>query len=127
MINIQYIVVGTGRCGTLYTANLLTSLGIPCGHEAIFTPKGPDYEVLAGNKEPISSDVSKAENLSNDKMLMADASYMAAPFLGLFDAQVIHIVRNPKDVIRSFVVEFNYFSGSEPRQEEPCPEQRFVN
>ena len=33
---LDFLVTGTGRCGTVYMAELLTSLGIPCGHESLF-------------------------------------------------------------------------------------------
>jgi hypothetical protein len=44
--------------------------------------------------------------------VVADSSYMAAPFLDhavLRDARVIHVVRHPMDVINSFVIGLNYF------------------
>ncbi len=46
------------------------------------------------------------------KDLVADSSYMAAPFLDhaiLHEAHVLHVVRHPMDVINSFVVGLNYF------------------
>ena len=40
MRRLQYAITGTGRSGTVYLANLLTSAALPCGHESIFTPWG---------------------------------------------------------------------------------------
>ena len=39
-MNLKYLVTGTGRCGTVYMARILTSIGIPCGHETIFDYRG---------------------------------------------------------------------------------------
>lgn len=73
------IVTGTGRCGTGYWSKVLTSAGIHCGHEAVFTPFGPVLSTA-----------------------QADASWMAAPFLRYHrDARVLHLTRHPKDVIES--------------------------
>jgi hypothetical protein len=44
--------------------------------------------------------------------VVADSSYMAAPFLDhplLQDTRIIHVVRHPMDVINSFVLGLNYF------------------
>jgi hypothetical protein len=35
---ISFVVTGVGRSGTGYTAKLLTRLGFPCSHEAVFFP-----------------------------------------------------------------------------------------
>src|SRR6516165_7960197 len=39
---LQYLVVGTGRSGTVYLARLLTSIKIPCGHERVFNGEDID-------------------------------------------------------------------------------------
>lgn len=104
MINLKYIVTGTGRCGTLSMANLLTTAGYPCGHEAVFTFDGMEKvrRVLDRTLPAISSPISRGENLSDAEIdIVADSSYMAAPFLGEFMAPVIHVVRNPLDVVSS--------------------------
>jgi hypothetical protein len=41
-MGMRYLVVGTGRCGTVYMAKLLSSVGVPCGHEATVTPQKAD-------------------------------------------------------------------------------------
>lgn len=126
MIKLDYIVTGTGRCGTLFAANFLTSAGIPCSHEAVFTQKGIEYasEVLNGLTRPSSSKVSRGDNLSDYEMeIRADSSYMSAPFLMEFqESSVIHMVRNPVNVVSSFMG-LCYFSKPVPTSFIHEPEQ----
>lgn len=129
MIDLKYIVTGTGRCGTVYMAKLLTSLGIPCGHETIF-----DYDGIDAAKtrilEPVSLSISHLSSieyipekdqfvsseswLENINDIVADSSYMAAPFLSEFNAKIIHVIRNPIRVINSFTNHLDYFEKKEP-------------
>lgn len=78
---IRLLITGTGRCGTMYMARLLTASGVPCGHEDVYTVAGimarPDLE--------------------------ADSSWAAAPWLTGFSGTVIHLVRHPMEVVRSHV------------------------
>ena len=96
-MSIKYIVTGTGRCGTMFLAKYLTSAGINCGHEVIFTNNG----------------IGVADrNLALNNYLIADSSYMSAPYLNnkiLKEAKIIHLVRDPIKVINSFVVGYHYF------------------
>lgn len=97
-------------------ANLMTSLGFPCGHEAIFTPEGLDKakKILLGKERPVSSQISKGRNLADyEARIEADSSYMSAPLLSNFDAPVIHVVRNPIKVIGSYI-KFGYFTKPKP-------------
>ena len=56
--------------------------------------------------------------------IVADSSYMAAPLLSLFgSAQVVHVVRNPFDVIKSFIKRLNYFAKQSPEESEEDPLQ----
>ena len=86
---LELIVTGTGRCGTGFAAKWLSSVGIRCGHEAVFTPHGMGqarYMLVQGPP------------------LMADAAWEAAPFLRwrlLEDVPCIHLVRHPKRVAAS--------------------------
>ena len=81
------IVTGPGRCGTGWAAKLLTSAGVECGHEALFSFDGWE----AAQERMAESD------------LNADSSWLAAPFLDrLEDATVVHLVRHPKPTIDSF-------------------------
>jgi len=125
MIDLKYIVTGTGRCGTLYMANLLTTFGFPCSHEGIFTCEGryKALEVVNGQSPVASSVISRGQNRSDYEMdIVADSSYMAAPLLSLFcSAKVIHVVRNPAEVIRSFIKKLDYFSSKCPEESEENP------
>jgi hypothetical protein len=88
---LRVVVTGTGRCGTGFTSMLLSSAGLPCGHEAIFTPMGLKG---MGKKYEIRAD------------LMADSSWLAAPFLDhelAKDALIVHLVRHPRDTIDSML------------------------
>lgn len=125
MIDLKYIVTGTGRCGTVYMARLLTSVGVPCGHETIFDNLGFEAAQmkLAGLSPMCVSHISLMEyqttkdqwvsvpDWSGDlKEIVADSSYMAAPFLDQFpNAKVVQVTRNPIKVIDSFVNHLDYF------------------
>lgn len=125
----KFIVTGTGRCGTVYMARLLTSLGIPCGHESLFyvTQNEPlrVWERFENNTRSIS--LASSHDLLLDKKIdawvdipsiVADSSYIAAPFLSRMpEVKVIHVVRNPMDVINSYVFDAKYFSQREPTNE----------
>ena len=85
MKKLQYVVTGTGRCGTVFLANLLTSVAIPCGHESIFTNWGiEEARARLEGQAPIwISAISRAAcgDWLPDADIAADSSYMAAPFL----------------------------------------------
>lgn len=125
MINLKYIVTGTGRCGTLFMANLLTSMGFPCSHEAIFTTRGLEFaeNALRGGEKIISSKISKGDNLSDFEIeIVAESSYMAAPFLAHTKAEIIHVVRNPINVIASLIGDgFRTFRETEPQHFDDIP------
>lgn len=78
---IDLLIVGTGRCGTKFMAEWLTRSGVPCGHEAVFSYRG--YTPQPG--------------------LVADSSWLAVPYLPLVACRIVHIVRNPLHVVRSFL------------------------
>lgn len=80
----QFVIIGTGRCGTSYAAALLSDLGIPCSHEGYFTPAGP-----------------KLRNPGRRADAKGDASWLAVPFVEPGDLPIVHLVRRPQDVIRS--------------------------
>ena len=128
-MNLKYLITGTGRCGTVYMARLLTSIGIPCGHETIFDYRGTRgaRKRLIG-EEPLRLSFVASTNydiqqnkfhpidwLPDVSMIVAESSYMAAPFLRcdlLKDAKIIHVVRNPVDVVSSFCNHIDYFSNT---------------
>lgn len=121
-MKLDFLVTGTGRCGTVYMARLLTSLGITCGHEAIFDYEGIDKAkaIINGEFEPQTSYCS-ITNLLNGKEIdkwydpsktRAESSYMAAPFLQhelLKDTKIIHVVRDPLKVLSSHIFDVRFF------------------
>jgi hypothetical protein len=118
---LEIIVTGLQRSGTVYMAKLLTSLGLVCGHESIFTPDGLSgvYARLRGKRKIETSIISYEKKLDDDwfdaSLQVADSSYLAAPYLSFFDAKIIHIVRNPLYVISSIFYDAAFWS--DPRQE----------
>jgi hypothetical protein len=79
---LNFVVVGTGRCGTAYMAQLLTRMGIPCGHEWAYSAHPRKYA---------------------DVEIAGDSSAQAVPFLSEFRGKVLHQVRDPLRVIGSFL------------------------
>jgi hypothetical protein len=123
---LRAVVTGTGRCGTVYMARLLTTAGLPCGHESIFTPGGLEEAVwrlegarpVANSNNMLTSGEADQRWQGYEHGVRADASYMAAPYLAcraaIGDAQVVHLVRSPLQVITSFVHGKGYFRSSMP-------------
>ena len=127
-MKLNYIITGTGRSGTVFMARFLTSIGIACTHEAVFTLDGLVYakEIMSGSREPVLSWVSRSKFdkgvsfetecwLDDFGAVEAESSYMAAPYLDIDeirDASVIHVVRNPIKVVNSFCHYLNYFVSS---------------
>lgn len=117
MIKLKYIITGTGRSGTVFMARFLTSIGVVCGHECIFNTFGTDHaERLINNPHEIRTSLVSGDSwLTDSHSIVADSSYMAAPYLDhsiLDKVKVIHVVRNPIKVISSFVNDLNYFQSS---------------
>lgn len=124
-MKIEYLVVGTGRSGTTYMAKLLTCLGIPCSHEAIFNLNNSiDINKdlsnrLNGNDLKLSNtslydyiNNIKLESWVNLKNIKAESSYMAVPYLNnslLSGMKIIQATRNPLSTISSFVKDANLF------------------
>jgi hypothetical protein len=119
----RLIVTGSQHSATAYTATLLTRLGCPCGHEAVFNPDnlrrraarlgvGILQYLLAQVRTPRRVDVFMRpldvrvdETLPWPAGLEADSSWLAAPYLAsLPDGTVVlHQVRDPLAVLRSLV------------------------
>jgi hypothetical protein len=80
---LKFIVVGTLRCGTSYTAQLLNRMGLACGHGWVYTPdrvrRYPGVELLG------------------------DAGPLAAPSARGFPGLVLHQVRHPLKMIGSLL------------------------
>jgi glycosyltransferase involved in cell wall biosynthesis len=81
----RVVVTGCGRSGTGYVSQVLTALGHPCGHEAVFNPH-TDGEWSFG-------------------ALQGDSSWMAVPYLSQLPqgTLLLHQVRHPLAVIRSCI------------------------
>jgi hypothetical protein len=121
MKKLEYLIVGTGRSGTVFYAKLLTSLGIPCGHESFFNYQDIDGAILrlSGKAPPTLSDCSQFKHDGTPTPfirylhdLVAESSYMAVPYLHhecLNDTKIIHVVRHPVRVVNSFVNYLGYF------------------
>lgn len=133
-MKLDYLVTGTGRCGTVYAARLLTSVGVSCGHETIFTFDGlrKARERLGGIRECRLSTVSTRMRLGGSlgsevwgaikddwvdlNELKAESSAYAAPFLHsdvLSDTKKIHLIKNPFSVVHSYVNKLGFF-GKRP-------------
>jgi hypothetical protein len=108
-----FTIVGTGRCGTVYFAKLLTAIGLPCGHERMFGPEGLEHALKFNTN---NSDVSQHSGLVNKgNYFVAESSYMAVPYLEhsiLNDTTVIHAIRNPIKVILSFHNKLQYWHSA---------------
>jgi hypothetical protein len=122
-LELKYLVTGTGRCGTVYIARFLTHLKLYCGHESVFNYNGLEEakKILSGEMEPETSFCSTFNEIKNEKTtgwfdskkILAESSYMAAPFLGediLKDILVIHVLRHPLKVLSSWVLDIRFFS-----------------
>lgn len=129
MKNLKFLVVGTGKCGTVYMANLLSAWDIPCGHESIFTNQGLEEakeRLKDPNKIKFSECTIALPKWVNLTEIIADSSYMSAPFLDneiLKDTKIIHLIRNPIKVINSFIAG-DYFDKVWP--EITVPFQNFI-
>lgn len=111
-------------------ARLLTSVGIPCGHETVFdnlglgaaqmkiaglSPMGVSHISLMEYQTAKDQWVSIPDWSGDLKEIVADSSYMAAPFLNQFtNAKVVQVTRNPIKVIDSFVNHLDYFTHHYP-------------
>jgi len=139
--NLKFIVTGTGRCGTVFLAKLLTGIGLSCGHESIFDYSN-DSEILERLKNVKNRSLSSCSQQNNfieqkkeknwvavDK-IVADSSYLAAPYLShplLINTPVIHLFRNPIEVVSSYILDFNYFENKIPNKKNPYNEKGWEN
>jgi len=102
---LKFVVVGTGRCGTGLLSKMFNDAGVACGHENIIYSHDENVNML---------------NFKHNKQYCAESSWAAAPFLAADwfdkDIKIIHLVRHPMEVIRSFY-EINFFSAE--REQKP--------
>jgi hypothetical protein len=143
---LELIVTGTARSGTLYMARVLTSLGLPCGHESVFNyeTKESILRFRDASKRTLSTisifdEISRIENVPiplisepdskleqgkwiDPTVIVADSSYMAMPYLNYKEIKkvpVIHVIRNPLAVISSMVLDFKYFTDEPDEKVKP--------
>jgi hypothetical protein len=85
---IDFIITGTPRSGTSYIAQVLSFIGLECGHESMFNPWEARYE-----------------QIRSDARKWGDASWLAAPFLEKLPSstKVFHMVRHPIKTINSII------------------------
>ena len=81
----KFAIVGTGRCGTGFMADLLTEAGLCFSHEGYYTADGP-----------------KLRNRNRSYRAVGDVSWLAVPYLPRSGVTVLHQVRHPLSVIQSF-------------------------
>ncbi len=115
--HVRFVVSGSQRSATGYTATLLTALGCACGHEAIFNADRLRRHWLAGRQlgvllriDPHREFLTPGEITVTEVPMMKDgpqgeASWLAAPYLARLPAGtvVLHQVRDPLAVIRSMI------------------------
>lgn len=90
---LDFLITGTGRCGTGFMAKSFCSAGLRCGHERIFEFQRVRTELV------------------EQAGFVADSSWPAAPNVNHPVAQralIIHLVRHPISVIRSLLAA-NYY------------------
>ncbi len=121
-MNLEYVVVGTARNGSVHMARLLSSMGVMCGHESLFSVYGVVWAMqLMESKQPVTSPVSTFEVLAQSQnpewfvaeQMRAESSWMAVPYLDhkcLRNVSVVHSVRNPLKVISSLVSDAHVFA-----------------
>jgi hypothetical protein len=87
----HFLITGCARSGTGYTASLFSELGVPCGHEAVFTPYSTGFEGWG--------------------TAQGESSWLAVPFVEQLPAGtvVLHQVRHPAAVIGSLLA-IGFFS-----------------
>lgn len=85
----DFVVTGTGRCGTGLCMIALKQMGVPAAHEEFF-----HLERRAFGEDDRRAYLAYPTN---------DVSLMAAPFLTQIGLPIIHLVRNPVDTVNSFL------------------------
>jgi hypothetical protein len=114
---LRYLVAGTGRSGTVYLAKLLTSVQIPCGHEHFFQGEDLNAALARLAEGGANSACSQICGLESGTVPIAESSYLAVPFLDhdcLRGCTIIHGVRDPVKVIRSFLNDIQFFRADKP-------------
>jgi len=106
MSALKYLITGTSGRETEYAAKLLTSAGVLCTYEKIFNLR---YKV---DENEITNSIQFFSQEAR-KPIIAEASWMAAPFIdnsALENTIIIHAVRRPIEVV-SFLIKSGFFEG----------------
>ncbi len=85
----DFVVTGTGRCGTAHCMITMKQMGVPAAHEKFFTLSRRTFD--------------DRDRLAYDACPTNDVALMAAPFLKLIQKPVLHLVREPIEVVNSFL------------------------
>jgi hypothetical protein len=85
----DFVVTGTGRCGTAHCWRVLTQMGIPAAHEKFFELDRRSFD--------------DDDRLAYEAYPTNDVALMAAPFLHLLRTPSLHIVRDPIETVNSFL------------------------
>ncbi len=96
---LEILVTGTGRCGTGFIAELISSAGVHCTHEQVFNPMGWSYAL----------EQMRLMNERPEWKWIAESSWCGAVYLDrpeLAGVTVVHLVRHPKKVIDSHLREW---------------------
>lgn len=137
-MSLKFVITGTGRCGTVFMARLLSSLGISCGHESVFnTDTHMSIEEKLRRRQFRLSHCAQIDKLTGRgikpwvklKKLVADSSYLSAPYLAdpLLEAtKIVHLVRHPMKVISSFVNDGQLFQPREEVNWHVVPFENFI-
>jgi hypothetical protein len=85
----DFVVTGTGRCGTAHCWRVLTRMGVPAAHEQFFSLDRRSFD--------------DSDRVAYDAFPTNDVALMAAPFLRQLAKPSIHIVRDPVETVNSFL------------------------
>src|SRR5580704_10620979 len=85
----DFVVTGTGRCGTAHCWRVLTQMGIPAAHEEFFELGRRSFD--------------DRDRLAYESYPTNDVALMAAPFLHQLRTPSLHIVRDPVETVNSFL------------------------
>jgi hypothetical protein len=102
-LKLKYLAVGCGHCGTGFVAQLLISAGIPCGHEHVFSLRTHHRKTEVIDKEVPLEPPPFGTPWEH---IRAESGWPALYHMGhpcVKNSIIIHIVRNPLHVIRSFL------------------------
>ena len=105
---LKYIVVSTPRSGTGYTAQVLSKLGLNCGHETYFRTSETIYQREANE-------------------IWGDSSWLAAPFISKLPPTtlVLHQLRDPIKTLDSMMARRQL--RGKVRPEDKGPRGEYVN